>query len=184
MLWYKYRIQFISIATSSGGFMNLIGPSVEDVKAIFLKHCDIKDVKIVDIKKIGVVPIDDGPGTVGQLDLKVNGSIVGSYTGTATSIDIPVPKKTSQLTNDSGFVDSSAIAGLEDAVVQAVLNELEPVIEKKENKATSFSDDDAGDDTHYPTVGAVIRYIDECVMTEDQIKDIINKYSLVNNHND
>ena len=174
ILFFKYRLNFISITENACGFVNIISTSKEEAQRIFLKFCKLKDVKIIDIKCIGLLPLDDQPSaTVQPLTIQVNGQDIGTYTGEEMTMNIPVPTKTSQLTNDSGFVDSSAIQGLSEEIEQAVLEDLDPVIVKKDDVSTAFSLDDIDSDK-IPTIGSVVKYIETCVVDSSTIQQIID----------
>lgn len=173
-IYFKYRIQFLSIEQSSGGFVNIVSLTKERAVEIFLKYCGLKNPKVIDVKCIGVFPIDKGePATVQPLTIQVNGQDVGTYVGEEKIIDIPVPTKTSQLTNDSGFVDSSALDGLEEKVTQDVIEAIGDDVISKDDVSTAFSLDDIDSDK-IPTIGAVVKYIEECVVDSSTIQQIID----------
>lgn len=97
----------------------------------------------------------------GTLTIQKNGTTVDSFTANSASnvtVDITVPTKTSDLTNDSGFLGES-----EERVISAALNDLNSRInssdstkEDKSNKVTSI--DSSSTDTEYPSAKAVYDY--------------------------
>ena len=95
------------------------------------------------------------------LTIQKNGTTVDTFTANASSnktVNITVPTKTSDLTNDSGFLGES-----EERVISAALNDLNSRInssdstkEDKSNKVTSI--DSSSTDTEYPSAKAVYDY--------------------------
>jgi hypothetical protein len=176
ILFFKYRLNFVAISSSQCGFVNIIATSKDEAQRIFLKFCKLKDVKIIDIKLIGLVPLDDQPvATVQPLTIQVNGQDIGTYTGEEMSMNIPVPTKTSQLINDSSFVDASALDGLEQKVTEDVLDDLGDEVLTKEIVMDEFTDDDIDKENKIPSVAAVVKYILNSLMTEDDVRRIIEE---------
>jgi hypothetical protein len=176
-LYKKYKLQFVTKDLSDIGYVNIIAMSKQEAINAFLKHSRLKDVKVVDCKFIGIVLFDDGSATVQPLTMQVNGETIGTYTGAQETINIPVPTKTSQLTNDSGFVDSSALGDITEEVADMVMADLADKIIMKTDVSTNFTDADVDDDTKIPTIGSVVRYVNQCILTEEQVKEIIDQYS-------
>ena len=175
IFFYKYRLNFVSLTSQACGFINIIATSKDEAQRIFLKYCKLKDVKIIDIKLIGLIPLDEQPvATVQPLTLQVNGEDIGTYTGEEMTMNIFVPTKTSQILNDSGFIDSSSVADLESRVTEDVLNALGDDVLTKDMVMDEFTIDDIDKDDKIPSVGAVVKYIETCTVDASTIQQIID----------
>jgi hypothetical protein len=113
-------------------------------------------------------------GDLEFIDCAWEGDSVSSLFGEEKTINIPVPTKTSQLLNDSNFVDTSALIGLEDRVTEDVLNALGDDVLTKDIVMDEFTIDDIDKDDKIPSVGAVVKYIEECVVDSSTIQQIID----------
>ena len=96
------------------------------------------------------------PKTV-ELKKNINGEVIYPKTVQNAIIDLQtIPSKTSELTNDSGFITSNAISGKEDST----------------NKVTSLSS--SSTDVEYPSAKAVADYVSGIVGDINTILDEIN----------
>lgn len=171
---YKYRIQFSS--DTKIGYVNIttVG-NKNDAINLFLKHCRLQHPVVIDCKFIGVV-VDKGcGGQIGTLTFEVNDEIVGTFSGEDKVIDIDIPTKTSQLTNDSSYITMDDITDeLVEEIKKDIEEELGGEIETKSNKVQVITGE--GSESEYPSTKAVVEYIDNSVsvIPEEKIDEIIN----------
>ena len=169
---YKYRIQFSS--DTQIGYVTVITVGTKaDAINLFLKHCRLQHPVVIDCKFMSVI-VDKGGGggTVGTLTFEVNGEVVGTFDGANKTIGISVPTKMSELQNDSSYITKDDISEeLVDEIKQDVERELSTKIELAENKVQEIGE--VGSAVEYPSTAAVIKYIDERIMTADDVIKII-----------
>lgn len=171
---YKYRIQFSS--DTKIGYVNVVTVgNRNDAINIFLRHCRLQHPVVIDCKFIGVV-IDKnggGSGQIGTLTFEVNNEIVGTFSGEDKVIDISVPTKTSELTNDSSYITKEDISeDLIEQITKDIEESLGGKIESSTNKVQTITD--GGSETDYPSTKAVVDYIDSRIMNESDVEKIIN----------
>ena len=170
---YKYRIQFSS--DTKIGYVNVttVG-NKNDAINLFLKHCRLQHPVVIDCKFIGVVIDKNGGGQIGTLTFEVNDEVVGTFSGEDKVIDIVVPTKMSQLTNDSSYITRDELS---DELVEEIKKDIEELggkIETSQNKVQFITEE--GSETEYPSTKAIIDYINRHTMTEEEINEIINSH--------
>lgn len=172
---YKYRIQFSS--DTKIGYVNVttVG-NKNDAINLFLKHCRLQHPVVIDCKFIGVVIDKNGGGQIGTLTFEVNDEVVGTFSGEDKVIDIVVPTKMSQLTNDSSYITRDDLTEeLVDEIKKDIEEELGGGIETTNHKVQVITEE--GSEVDYPSTKAVVDYLNSHILSEEEINEIINAHS-------
>ena len=90
-------------------------------------------------------------------------------------IDIVVPTKMSQLTNDSSYITRDDLTEeLVDEIKKDIEEELGGGIETTNHKVQVITEE--GSEVDYPSTKAVVDYLNSHILSEEEINEIINAH--------